>query len=476
MNPARPTEANDASAAVTPCKGARPDEVIARGKPGKPFPQKAKRSSLAGVAPQMPLNIMDVETLRALNKPVKNKIEVTTAMIGFGPANLGLLIAAIRRGEITDMTRNGLVIVEASETFGSGSIPQYHITANSLSEVFIECLEDPRLGTLFTDAKNSEVVRHFRDYPKSAPELQDVAVILEAMAKAVLSRLVQDHDVTVLRSTTATGWSRVGDRHLFNLACPSSTVLLDAKWAFVNCGGRNRKLRLYNAKKIVTSHELLTMPEADLAAAIEANTAARVCIVGGSHSAISCAQRLTRVGLKGSIDIHGRTPLRLFYPSREDAHRDGYVFDAPQDVCPLSGRINRFGGLRYDAHTAARKIISFGRISGDGPAIRIVTSAEPVKLVNASQRFDLMIVATGYEAAGPCGPTLHSERDGRVRSENGDVIPGLYSFGLGSGLIPSRQIGGEPSFNGRLDGVWLYQNDVGDEVLNAFSSDISEFQ
>ncbi|WP_210252870.1 hypothetical protein, partial [Agrobacterium vitis] len=98
-------------------------------------------------------------------------------------------------------------------------------------------------------------------------------------------------------------------------------------------------------------------------------------------------------------------------------------------------------------------------------------SLDPVATANAKAPFAVAVIATGYQSAGPCGASLQTQCDGRVRDITGKPIPNLYSFGLGSGLKPSERIGGEKSYSGRLDGYWLYQYDVGDEVLDAYFED-----
>lgn len=52
----------------------------------------------------------------------------------------------------------------------------------------------------------------------------------------------------------------------------------------------------------------------------------------------------------------------------------------------------------------------------------------------------------------------------RIRNDDGSSIPNMFAFGLGSGMFVTEKTGGEPSFQGRADGVWLYQNDVGEIV------------
>ena len=62
---------------------------------------------------------------------------------------------------------------------------------------------------------------------------------------------------------------------------------------------------------------------------------------------------------------------------------------------------------------------------------------------------------------------LDTGTDGVMRDTGGAAVPGLFAFGLGAGLRPSPEVGGEPSYQGRLDGVWIYQHDAGGRVLRA---------
>jgi hypothetical protein len=45
-------------------------------------------------------------------------------------------------------------------------------------------------------------------------------------------------------------------------------------------------------------------------------------------------------------------------------------------------------------------------------------------------------------------------------------ITGLFGIGMASGFVPGGSMGGEPSFHGHTNGVWLYQNDIGARILD----------
>jgi hypothetical protein len=47
------------------------------------------------------------------------------------------------------------------------------------------------------------------------------------------------------------------------------------------------------------------------------------------------------------------------------------------------------------------------------------------------------------------------------------VVPGAYGIGLAAGFVPWGALGGEPSFRGNANGLWLWQNNVGQMIVDA---------
>jgi hypothetical protein len=94
---------------------------------------------------------------------------------------------------------------------------------------------------------------------------------------------------------------------------------------------------------------------------------------------------------------------------------------------------------------------------------------------------DLVIAATGYrphamplfDAAGmpialACdadvpGPLV--DRHCRVLAADGSVVEGAFAIGLAAGFVPWGALGGESSFRGNANGLWLWQNDVGQMIV-----------
>lgn len=393
-----------------------------------------------------------------------------SAMVGFGPANLGLLIAAYRRGEIQSYAQGGMVILDQSNRLGSGRFRDYRITANSLSSVFLEVLDDPRLNGLFNSLNDDVYVRRLRQNPDAAPQLALVGAVLEKMADRILSVVTKCHDVTVLRNTSVQSCALAGAQKRIEYCSGGKSRGLQADSVFLNCGGCQVAP---DSGRFWTSEDLLSAPDAAIRAAMGGTSGRRIAIVGGSHSALSSVIRLSECleGKDSNITVFSREEARIFYDSEADAREADYNFDPVLDICPLSGRVNRYSGLRYDSRSAALNIKKNGAICDNAPRVAFVYDDHPFEQMVQAGRFDLCVQATGYGAAGLLNDASFGKGDGRIYAVDGRRIAKAFSFGLGTGLRPTPEIGGEPSFRGRLDGFWLYANDIGDAVLNACQQD-----
>ena len=217
----------------------------------------------------------------------------------------------------------------------------------------------------------------------------------------------------------------------------------------------------------------------------------RVVIIGGSTSAAAVAfallNRMPEVtfGPSGLTIMH-RRELRIFYPNVEAALADGYTEFGPDDICPVSKRVFRLSGFRLDS----RELIMRARgIGGRPPEPRLqlhrlgVDDAASLALLDNA---DLVIAALGYRPrALPVfdqegrAVTLQSETSPqarlvdnycRVMDAGGNPLPHLFAIGLAAGFVPYGKLGGEKSFRGQANGLWLWQNDVGAMIADAILS------
>ena len=436
------------------------------------------------------------------------------AVCGLGPAGCGFLLHAIKEGAIDRLVDDGLVLIDRSATPGPGKIGRYRLTGNSLSRAFLDCVDAPKLAWLLGDLSDSAPsIAKLRTMEHLAPPLDVVGDFLTALAKRTIAYLASEYKVPVLLETSVETIRRQADGSFsLNLrrVLDGNRLAVLADNVLCALGGRQPRgiverceilpgLHLGDyADRIILSDDFLMMSNDDVRQSIPLASGGGndVVVVGGSHSAMSTIDRLTEalepMGFRRIVMLH-REPLRLYYPSVEAARRDDYPFDNPGDICPMSGRVNRFGGLRYRSFDVAKSILETSRTPDR--SIEVVS----VHLCNLDQqgwemvktrlkRASAVITCLGYQAnlpqvvdpwereiafRKPCGG-LDVDGDGSALAADGRPVSGLYIYGIGSRLLKrSDAIGGEPSFRGSADGVWLYHNHGGRVLLDALDKTLS---
>jgi len=427
---------------------------------------------------------------------------------GGGPAGTGPLVHAAHQGALARLLDRGVAIVEAGDRLGGGSFGRYGMTANSIGAAFLECLEHGDDDPVLSAARSLPVTRELRRFRDSSPPLSLVGSYLDGLGDQLhvaLSRhprcdvLLRSRVESIHLRADGTFLARVSERAPGR---PPRERRLLADCLIVTLGGTQSRREILSvspalepfAEAVVPADAVMRGEAATmdvLARALRARV--RVTILGGSHSAWSTAwcllHRFPRNGPAaaigpGDVVIVSRHPTRLFYMTPEAAERAGYGFDRVRDVCPLSGRVNRYGGLRGDAGTLARQVLGHGR--SRETRIRVVAGPQASTTVaELAAGGSPIVCAFGYAAnAVPMYDvdgrplalqTEHGarvvDRHARLLRADGRAIPNLLAYGLGSGLRVSAEIGGEPSYHGRVDGVWLYQHDVGRVVMRSLLPD-----
>lgn len=421
---------------------------------------------------------------------------------GAGPAGMGLLFNALKSGNLSALARDGLIIVDASADPGTGRLGQYRITANSVGDVILECLRDPALKDVFAPLEHSPAYWRIRRQAHYAPQLSDIGELLAEASRLVLDFVVQRYGVRLWRSTTITEVVREDDEFFVLVESQGRTRRIRCRTLILNLGGRQdpqhlvrglaqQGLLVPKAATIKSADELLRMNAVQLREAFASALASsgRITVVGGSHSAFSMLENLADAlefaGLQEVTLIH-RSAIRLFYESAELATAAGYTFDPHQDICPVSGRVNRSGGLRYRALDIGRDVLEHSRVGKTGVRVQAfqIQGGAPGDYEGAAQALlesHTVVQCTGYQ---PNLPTL-SYSDGTpitLREVKGGVesdcagcpvdtaglrLSGLHLFGLGSGLGIDPRLGSEPSFDGRIYGVWQFHNDASRAVIES---------
>jgi hypothetical protein len=423
-------------------------------------------------------------------------------IVGGGPAGLSPLLAAHRMGQLETLLSSGVAVVDTAKRLGAGSIGQYAINSDSGGRAFADCLDADRPSEL-TELQAHPLARQLATAGDGAVALADVGRFLGRVGAAVermmrrhpASAVLVRHEVTSAQQIPR-GW-RVKLRDLKTGASRSITT----EQLVVASGAHQPVERLATEQvagralaercgtRLLQSGDVLTAGGLErVSCMLSGKMRPRVIIVGGSTSAAAVAHALLNrmpqvVFPAGGLTILHRRPLRIYYSDRQSALTEGYTEWAEEDVCQISGRVFRFAGLRLDS----RELIMQARGIGGRPPEPRLHLHRLLKHDDEAGRFidtaDVVIAALGYRPralllhdlkgrlipllahTGPQAPMV----DGRCRilDAAGAPLPNVFGIGLAAGFVPRGRLGGEASFRGQANGLWLWQHDVGELIVNA---------
>ena len=427
---------------------------------------------------------------------------VATVFVGGGPAGLAPLVLAARNGTLAELAARGLVVLDASSSLGAGALAEYAIGSDTFAETFLECLNDgagPRLAAL----RMHRTARDLADCRGGGAPLARVAAFL-----AVLGRTMRDillsHGVRVLTRHAARHSRRLANGvWCTEIAGPDAQGFRLHSTRLVLATGAEQRIQDIEAERIggrllldavrgrvmLSGEALGHGGAARIATRVKHRSSPRLAIIGGSHSALACANLLLRgipgVSLDaGAVSLLHRRPLRIFYPDAAAARADGYHDFTSNDVCPLTGRLYRLAGFRLEARDLARQALGIGgavadprlrlhRLGGDEPegaAWRILDQADLVIPAFGYRPRALRLLDTTGEEIGLAAWTHRGaplvDRSCRVIDRQMRPVPGVLALGLAAGFVPGGPLGGEPSFVGQTNGLWLWQNAIGAIILD----------
>lgn len=393
--------------------------------------------------------------------------------------------------------------MEQSSAVGAGSIGQWCINSDSTGFTFADCLSGPPDSELAA-LRNHPITKEFVQAGEGTVPLRRAGEFLaligrtmnEVIADAPNGRVLKRHKA-ISTQRTATGWltlardiesgrtSAIESRNvvLATGASQPAERLQREVVAGVNLAGR------WGEKLLQSGDVLSTSGFAAVAARLRAlGRPPRIAIIGGSTSAAAVAHALLHrlpgiTFAAGGVTILHRRDLRIYYPSVDAALAEGYTEFGNDDICPVSGRVFRLAGFRLDSR---EPIMCARGIAGRPPEPRL--HLHRLGLDDVASRVllddaDLVIAALGYrpralpvfDEAGRPLPLLAQtapqarlvDNDCRVLDEGGKPLPRLFAIGLAAGFVPHGKLGGEPSFRGQANGLWLWQSDVGGLIVDA---------
>jgi dTDP-4-amino-4,6-dideoxygalactose transaminase len=431
---------------------------------------------------------------------VATRTVASVIVIGGGPAGTALLTSATKRGQLPALAASGLVMVERSDAIGGGQLGRYAITSDSTAQTFLTAVRDnghAELAQLVEHPAGRAVLAHADSL---GVPLTEVGPLLRATGDR-LADIVRANGGTVLTGHEAIAARRIGGLWSVQLRRLSDGQLFDqlAHHVVVATGGHQPIDRLaaqqvgggalaeLAAGRLLQSDEVLTLGGFErVADLLSTKRAPRIAVVGGSTSALTTIALLlkSRPALPlgaGAVTLLHRRPLRPFYPSVEAAHAEGFTDFGADDVCPVSGFVYRLAGFRLEARDLVVRMLGIdGRAPDPRVALhRIAGGDDPVARAILRDA-DLVIAALGYRPRAL--PILDADgtalalaadrglpmvdRHCRIVDAEGVAIPGLFGIGLAAGFVPWGALGGEASFSGQANGLWLWQNDVGQMIVD----------
>lgn len=435
---------------------------------------------------------------------VRGKMQtVDTLMVGGGPAGTAVLLAASRHGALPALA-GGLMLVEAGPRLGAGRLGGYAITSDSSADTFLSALAGnphPEIAAVADHPAAHRVAAHRGGL---GVPLTIVGPLLNAIGDR-LGDLVRANGGTVATGTRVESAQRGVDGrwHATLRDGTGATRIVSARQLVLATGGDQSLESLVEQEvggarlidladgRLVTSDAVLSVGgTAMVADLLRHRRAPRIAVVGGSTSALTSVVALLKGSLPlgaGAITLLHRRPLRPFYPSVDAAREEGFADFAAEDICPVSGFVYRLAGFRLEARELVLRQLGIDGRAPD-PRVRLhrIAAGEDPAARCVLGEADLVIAALGYQPralpltdnggrmlplAGGDQPLV--DRHCRVIDRAGAIVPDCYAIGLAAGFVPWGSLGGEPSFRGQANGLWLWQNDVGMMIVDQLLGRVS---
>jgi len=436
----------------------------------------------------------------------KSERKYRYAVCGLGPAGIGYLFACYRARLLPDMVAQGLVMVDAESNPGGGALTEYRITANTTAGTFLECLEGDH-AKIFDSLKgeHEELISILEQRRQEPVDLILIGKFLQIIGAKIIE-YIESLGGTKLSNSCLEEIRLGGDGlpHSLKLknVITDNVFFLFANKVLLNFGANQSRATVKDyicnqfseagsvmVSKLLLADELLRMDERSLSKVLSG--VSHFLVLGSSHSSMSVIERVMTVKKESNnfrLSVLYRTPIKVFYSSVENAIDDGYEFSSEKDVCPLSGGVNRFGGLRFAAKDIGLEILKHGSVGLRNTPVDLYNSEtmSTQGILDLTRNVDKVAPCLGYTPIKI--PVFDSENKlvdlakdgfgykvspyGELFDDKGRKLPDIYSFGIGAGQRASIEVGGELSFRKRVDGVWLYHFDIGKKVANAlYSSD-----
>jgi len=367
-------------------------------------------------------------------------------IIGFGPASLGLIVAADREKCLKDIAcRLHFIESRSKKDVENGLGLNYVINSNSPGEEFLEKIS--REGVFADLFSLNSARRLIREGQKCVP-LTVVTEFLTNLSNKSINILEQlgnsdpctfGRQVKLIKRNLDTTYTSYCNDYK-EIATSKHVVLANgAAQDISTCMTILNKYNIQSEKKqyFYTSDEILNSKTSPVILSKINNSKGNVVvsIVGGSHSAFSTAYLLYEQLSRAQINIVHRGEIKVYEKYRGEHRLGGIQPDFDKD--DESNSVNRFSGLRDRAKSF------YLAIKNREVEVNLYNINESGKshLANA----DYVIFATGYKTLqipiydATTNKYLHGRNEitsyintaCQLVGRNGEIVPNIYGLGLG---------------------------------------------
>lgn len=431
---------------------------------------------------------------------VRSRPIARTLLIGGGPAGTALLTAATKRGQLGDFAQ-GLVVVERDAAIGVGRLGKYAITSDSTATTFLTAVKNnpyPEIAAILDHPAGRAVARYTDaigvPLVEAGPLIRATGDRLGDIVAANGGDLLTGHEALGTRRIDGGMWStrlrRRADGSEFEQLSHNVVIATGGHQPLDRLAAQQvagQSLVAQAGDRLLQSDEVLAHGGmAKVADLLSGKRAPKIVVIGGSTSALATIFLILKTAPALPFGEHGitllhRRPLRPFYPSIEAAQAEGFTDFTPDDICPVSGFVYRLAGFRLEARELVLRMLGVdGRVADPRIRNHRITGDDDAVARSALAEADIVIAALGYRPhALPVFDTdgqpidlsaAHNramvDKHCRVTDASGAAVPGLYGIGLAAGFVPWGHLGGEASFSGQANGLWQWQNDVGQMIVD----------
>lgn len=384
--------------------------------------------------------------------------------IGFGPAALGIFVAADRLGLVDQLLETGVYIHEKLDSIEQWDCLNYQIRSNS---PFIDFISGIRPDGIFSSALNSKNFQNLFNKKSEMVCLSEVSVFLKYMLTIVINKIQSSESSQVIWSSDI---QQVNTRDGFRVSNQNHHVFF-SEHLLLSSGAKNRSL---NNSDILARHDVLHLSSDDVLRGLHIETlrsafeqTRTIIILGGSHSGFSTVHYLLE-------SFPERSKNKNVHLISKNEIAQWQCDDSPPKHHPeeekRSRENNRFSGLRGDARQTYRNIKS-----GLEKRVNMLIGKSLHEFLSELQSEQpggapVLINATGYESRIPefinasnitFKPDSHNGNVTKQASTQeikylGKPIHNLYGLGLGFS---------DMSDDGPKVGINLYHGEAAEKIL-----------